>query len=435
MFKEFQNLINQSYPNLYKQRTLIAVSGGIDSMVLLHLMHKANLNLAVAHCNFTLRGEESDAEEIFVKETVADYDYEFFVERFPTQSYAAEKGLNTQLAARELRYAWFNHLAELHNFDHIAVAHHANDKIETFLINLSRGTGIDGLSGIPEKNQKIIRPLLPFSRAQITAYAKENNIDWKEDSSNSSDKYIRNKIRHHIVPILEELHPNFLNNFLQTQEFLSDTSQIVAKQVEELKSILFIKEDGLIKIPVQQLKVLHPLRTYLYELFKDYNFTNWDDIGHLLDAMSGKAVYSKTHELSKDRSFLILRKIPLKLNTEFIYEKLSETIHDPIHLNVTKVTEIEEKDANTIYVDAEKLNLPLIVRKWHTGDYFHPFGMKGKKKVSKFFKDEKFSLPEKETQWILLSQDQIVWIIGKRADQRFAVSPKTTSILKIQLQP
>ncbi len=435
MFKAFQQHIQSHFPKLSQQKLLLAISGGVDSMVLLDFMQKSTLNIAVAHCNFNLRGAESDADATFVKETTESYGIEFFLKSFQTTTYATENGLNTQLAARELRYAWFEKLAEQHQFDHIVVAHHANDKLETFLINLSRGTGIEGLSGIPEVNGKIIRPLLPFSREEILEYAKINNIAWREDSSNASDKYIRNKIRHHITPLLAELHPNFLANFLQTQTYLSDTVALVKNHIKVLQLTLFEKDGDLIKISVEKLKALEPRSAYLFELFKEFGFTAWNDVENLLDAMSGKTVASKTHEFIKDRDFLVLRTIPVATQQSYIFDEIPSIIHKPLLLKVTKVTEIEEKCENTIYVDAEKLNLPLVVRRWHTGDYFHPFGMSGKKKLSKFYKDEKYSLPQKESQWILTSKEDIVWVIGKRADQRFAVSSKTTSILKIELQP
>lgn len=433
MLKEFEKHITETFAGLPDKKLLLAVSGGIDSMVMLYLCNELNLNFAVAHCNFNLRDTESDGDEAFVRDITERYGRHIYVQRFATKEYAAENGLNTQLAARELRYHWFNTLCNTFGFDHIVVAHHANDKLETFLINLSRGTGIEGLTGIPEVNGRVIRPLLPFSRAQITDCAAAHHIAWREDSSNESDKYLRNKIRHHLTPLLEALHPNFLDNFLQTQSLLQGTSAIAEKHFKELKSLLFIKEEDVIKIPVAQLKALQPVDACMYGLFKEYKFTAWADVINLLYAMSGKVVYSATHELSKDREFLILRPIGEHTFQEYVYRKVANEIHEPLHLKFESVTEIQEKNVSTIYVDKEKLNLPLIVRKWNNGDYFHPFGMFGKKKVSKFFKDEKFSLIDKEAQWILCSGTEIAWIIGKRADSRFAVNEQTTSILKIQL--
>ncbi|GLB49794.1 tRNA lysidine(34) synthetase TilS [Neptunitalea lumnitzerae] len=433
MLKEFTYHLNISFPQLLQKKVLLAVSGGVDSMVMLHLFQELKADLAVAHCNFSLRGTESDGDEQLVVDTTKKYKVPIYCKRFETKKYAADKGLNTQLAARELRYAWFNELCVTHGFEHILVAHHANDKIETFLINLSRGTGIDGLAGIPVENDKVVRPMLPFSRETIEAYAKSQGIDWREDSSNASDAYLRNKIRHHITPLLEELHPNFLENFLKTQEYLMGSKAIVDRHIAELKSVLFIKENGVIKIPVVQLSALNPLATYLFELFKPYGFTSWKDVEHLLSAQGGKVVYSKTHELSKHRDTLILRAIENVVSDTYIFNTIPEEIDQPVKLSFKIVEEIQEIGDSVIYVDGEKLNLPLIVRKRKIGDYFHPFGMFGKKKVSKFYKDEKYSIKAKEEQWILCTEQDIVWIIGKRADRRFSVSEQTKTILKIQV--
>ncbi|GLB52345.1 tRNA(Ile)-lysidine synthase [Neptunitalea chrysea] len=435
MFSEFKHHILKTFPDVFQKKLLLAVSGGVDSMVLLHLFKQLHVKVYVAHCNFQLRGEESDGDEKQVKEVAEFYDFPFFTVRFDTLQYANEKGLNTQLAARELRYNWFYELCEAHYLDTIVIAHHANDRLETFLINLSRGTGIEGLSGIPEVNNKVIRPLLPFSRETILTYAKEQSIKWRDDSSNASDKYLRNNIRHHIVPLLEELHPNFLNNFIKTQTFLTGTKEILETQIAEVKARLFVKEEeDVFKISIAFLQDLTPLSAYLYELFKGYGFTAWKDLENLLKGETGKKIVSDSHELSKHQNNLLLR--PLSYESEVVYSfnKLPSIINEPLNLTIEMVNEMQERGESIIYVDREKLNLPLIVRKRENGDYFYPFGMRGKKKVSKFYKDEKYSVIDKDTQWLLCSGTDIIWIIGKRADQRFSVTNITTSILKIQLQ-
>lgn len=432
MLDSFTTHMEANFSFLKEKKLLVAVSGGVDSMVLVNLLYKRSLNLTLAHCNFKLRDAESDADEAFVVYAATQLHIPIEVETFDTKAYAEKKGLNIQLAARELRYGWFNQLCDTKGYDCIVVAHHANDKLETFLINLSRGTGLEGLKGIPEINERVVRPLLPFSREEILTYAKFNEISWREDSSNSSDKYIRNKIRHHITPVLEELHPNFLSNFLTTQHYLQDTSVMLEQYITKLKAELFVRKGEVIEISIEALKKLNPLSTYIYELFKAYNFTAWSDIIALLDAQSGKKIISSTHELSNHRAVLVLRSVTNVTTELFHINEIPFSIENPLTVFSEVVSEIGEINTNIIYVDQEKLNLPLVVRKRGNGDYFYPFGMRGKKLISKFYKDQKLSVPEKDAQWLLCANNEIVWIIGRRADNRFAVSDQTKHILKIQ---
>jgi tRNA(Ile)-lysidine synthase len=335
------------------------------------------------------------------------------------------------MAARELRYQWFAELMDKEELSWVLTAHHLDDSLETFIINLSRGTGIEGLGGIPPNTNGVIRPLLPFSRSAIMEYAKEQGITWREDSSNEETKYLRNKIRHELVPILKEVHPTFLENFKKTEEYLADSAKLLSDYTNQLKENIFVPYHKGYKIEVSSIQELSPLQGYLHELFKEYGFYSWNDMESLLTAMSGKEIRSKTHRLIKDRKHLILQELPddtEQFDEEGTQNELSEL---PIDLNIEKVDQIEEKNNTILYLDKETLNHRLTVRKWKKGDYFYPLGMDGKKKVAKFFKDEKMDAVAKENQWLLCCGDEIVWIIGRRADDRFKITVLTKNILKV----
>lgn len=431
MFLKFKERINNEMAFLKGKRLLLACSGGLDSVILSHLCMAANLDTTLAHCNFKLRDEESDGDEEFVRQLASKLGIEVFVKQFETEKYAETQRLSVQIAARELRYQWFSDLKQTKGFDYVLTAHHADDSLETFLINVSRGTGIDGLTGIPEVNGQVVRPLLPFSRLEILEYAKSEDIEWREDSSNASSKYLRNKIRHQIVPALKELHPTFLQNFLNTQNHLQQTNALVNNHLNEIKTKLFEPRDGDIKINIAKLEKLQPLESYLYGLFTEYGFTEWNDVAGLLTAESGKQVFSKRHRLLKDRDCLILSEIKNRVSQTYPVYLDGTPPESPIKLKLENVETLENQGQNVVFLDKEKLNFPLVLRNWEKGDYFYPFGMQGKKKLSKFFKDEKMDLFSKEKQWLLCSDNKIIWVVGKRADERFRVEGGTQQILKI----
>ena len=431
MLQKFQNHINQNLSFLQGKKLLLATSGGIDSMVLLDLCYQLKLDIRVAHCNFQLRGAESDEDEKFVKEQCEKLDVLVYVNHFDTKMFAEQQKLSIQVVARNLRYEWFNTLLINNNYDYIFTAHHLDDSLETFLINFTRGSGLDGLTGIPQQNGNVVRPLLPFSRNEIVAFAKENNIKWREDSSNASDKYLRNKLRHDVIPVLKELNPNLLpsfentiSNLQQAQSLVNDASQMVYKQV--------VSEDETIKIDISKLIKYQNHDAYLYQWLSEYGFTDWEVVYDLIDAQSGKQVFSETHILLKDRFYLIL--FPKKNDHEPIHfwiEKDQKEVKFPLKLSFCKADDISVEPTTTIFVDEEKLQFPLEIRKWQEGDLFFPIGMTGSKKLSKYFKDEKFSLLDKANTWLLCSNHQIVWVIGKRQDERFKITETTTHTLKI----
>ncbi|MCK0135826.1 tRNA lysidine(34) synthetase TilS [Arenibacter sp. S6351L] len=434
MLENFRNHIDLHFPHLKEGKFILACSGGVDSVVLAHLCNSYRLDFSIAHCNFKLRGEESDKDEELVRDLAENLGKEIFVTTFDTHGYMAQHKTNLQIAARELRYNWFSQIMAIHNIKTLVTAHHADDSLETFLINLSRGTGIEGLTGIPSHTDTISRPLLQFSRSEIKRYAEVNAIRWREDASNENTKYLRNNIRHNIIPKLKELNPYFLENFLKTQEYLRQTLEISNQQIVQLRKQLFSKEDGIEKVNVDSLLALNPTKAYLFHFLREYGFTQWDDIYGLLSANSGKEVHSNTHRLLKDRDFLLLKPKVLKNTEVFNIDDGQEAVLEPISLKFSTVKAIGETSSKIIYVDKETLKYPLTVRKCQKGDYFYPLGMSGRKKISKYFKDEKMDVFAKENQWLVCSGNNIVWIIGKRADERYKITDRTKEILKITLE-
>ncbi|WP_276391934.1 tRNA lysidine(34) synthetase TilS [Eudoraea chungangensis] len=425
--------LTNRFPELVNQKFLVACSGGLDSVVLVNLLAKLKLDFIIAHCNFQLRGEESDLDEAFVQELGKTSKRKVLVKKFDTEAYASEQKLSIQLAARELRYHWFCILLKEYQLAKIVTAHHKDDNLETFLINLSRGSGLEGLKGIPEKNNLVARPLLVFSREDILSFAEKENVKWREDESNQEVKYLRNKVRHEMVSVIKSIHPSFLQNFETSRSHLEESSALLKDYQKFLTKKLLDKQQNRIKISIKKLKKYKPIKAYLYLLLKDYGFTQWEAIVDLIDAISGKAVYSKTYRLSKDRKALFLEPIPSMENNEWCIPLSEKEISLPVPLTIQLVDRIESVDKNILYADKETLEEKVVVRKYRKGDYFYPFGMRGKKKISKFFKDQKYSLHEKENQWLLTSGNEIIWVVGKRADDRFKVTPETKNIVKISL--
>ena len=435
MIQKISNHINSNLPFLKGKKLLVAISGGIDSVALTHLLSELDFNISLAHCNFNLRGKESDLDEDFVNKLGSKLEIPVFTTQFNTEVFAKENKQSTQIAARSLRYSWFQKLKKEHSFDYVLTAHHADDNLETFLINLTRGTGLEGLTGIPEINGRIVRPLLRFSRKEIFTFIKENKIDWREDKSNAQTKYIRNKIRHKVVPILKEINPSLLNTFAKTTEYLKESQHIIEDRIKKVTSEVLTIDKNTIAINIQKVEKLSNPKAYLYQLLKAYNFTEWNDIYNLLYAQSGKQVLSKTHTLLKDRKSLVLFKNINSNNIETIFIQKNELeITKPIHLKIENVIEKSRKNKEIIFIDTEKCVFPLQLRKWQNGDFFYPSGMSGKKKLSKYFKDEKFSLFEKLNTWLLCNNNNdIIWVVGHREDSRFEMTAQTNSLFKISL--
>ena len=445
MYNRFQTHINQSFPNLKEKKLLLAISGGVDSMVLCELFDQLNFRFALAHCNFNLRGEMSDQDEAFVQKEALKRKKEIYTTSFDTKDFAQQHKVSIQMAARELRYNWFREIVAENEFDYLVTAHHADDSLETFFINLSRGTGIDGLIGIPENTASLIRPLLPFAKKEIETYAIENGLEWREDHSNEDTKYLRNKIRKEVIPVLKELSPAFMDSFSSTIENLSGSRKIINDKMDEvLKEVIetsSTNHEEVIKFKVRQLLNYSNNTAYLYQIFYPYGFRQWKDIRSLLKAQSGKQLYSKTHRIIKHGNYLLLSTRTAKIGQSDAFEIYEDQKSLSLGQGVIKLESHEfdghykiNKDIQIAQFDKDLLRFPLIVRKWRKGDYFCPIGMKGKKKLSDFFKDEKYSLLQKENIWLLCSGENIIWLIGKRIDNRYKVTDKTKFILNASLE-
>jgi tRNA(Ile)-lysidine synthase len=433
MLHEFNKHIIKDFPFLEGKKLLIACSGGLDSVVLSRLMKELNYNISLAHCNFSLRGLESDEDETFVNQLADKLSIPIFIKTFETKKYAAEHKVSTQVAARNLRYHWFNELKDENLYDYILTGHHLDDDLETFFINLSRGTGIRGLDGIPSIINSIVRPLLNFSREEILQFAERKNLNWREDSSNASRDYLRNKLRLDVIPNYKEIDSRVLNNFKTTQKNLRMSQNLIDDYMTLIKNLVITQVNNEYHFNVNQLKSLPNTDGLLYELLFPFGFNAWNDISELLSAQTGKQIFSKTHRLIKNREVLILAEINLEEISEVVVKEGTEEIYFPFHLVFSKVNKIIETHENTVYLDRDKISFPLELRHWKEGDAFYPFGMKGKKKLSKFFKDEKLSLVAKEKIWLLCSENEIVWVVGMRLDDRFKTDDNTNEILKIAL--
>lgn len=424
MLNQFKQHIAQNFTQVFTQKTLLAVSGGVDSMVLLHLFSALNINFAVAHCNFQLRGTESDLDEKLVADFCKKNHIPFFVEKFDTMQIVKSKNVSIQIAARELRYHWFKQLSTANNYQFIATAHHLNDQVETFLINFTRGTGIDGLIGIPEKNEQIIRPLLPFSREEILNYAVDNRVEWREDQSNALTKYQRNKIRHLVVPVLMEENLHFLKSFQNTLQFLKQTQHLANDAMVYFENECVIKQADFVKIDLDKLQKFNNKTTYLVQFLMPYGFFSSTEIEKICAASTGKFIKNNNYTLLKNRNELLIYDEKLINKAVFVIKNENDVLQLPFFMKILKVENAEiNTDKDTIFVNSELLKWPLVLRKINTADIFQPFGMEGFKKVAKFFKDEKLSKVEKENTWLLVNgDDKIIWIVGMRADNRFKIT-------------
>jgi len=429
----FKKHIAAHFPALADQKILVACSGGLDSIVLLHLLQKIGLTLGVAHCNFKLRGAHSDADLSFVETIAGNLGVPVFTTVFDTKTYAKTQGVSTQVAARELRYQWFYSTATANGYDRIATGHHADDDLETFFINLSRVTGLRGLTGIASNTEQLIRPLLPFSRAQIMQFAKKEGLFWREDSSNSTRDYLRNKLRLDVIPALKGVNKTVLQNFQQTQQHLKESQALLEDYITLVTKLVVSQTDAGYEIDIKQLQALPNTNTLLFELLYPYGFTDFKAIASILESEVGKKVLSKQYVLQKDRNHLVLTTKEQVVDPHvYCIDAKQQSCTTPIKLNFTEVAQVGEHEPHSLYVDAGKLTYPLKVRAWRLDDVFHPFGMKGKKKLTKFFKDEKLSLLSKNSVWVLESGDEIVWVIGLRPDDRYKVTSATNKVLKIQ---
>jgi tRNA(Ile)-lysidine synthase len=439
MLQELKNFISDEGLFGKETRVLLAVSGGLDSSVMAELFFRSGYAFGIAHCNFQLRADESVRDEQFVREMALRYNLPCFIRRFDTLSFARKNKLSVQMAARELRYTWFEELMSRESYDCLATAHHLDDQIETFLINLSRGTGIAGLHGILPRQGRIIRPLLFATRAELEKFANEQGIEYVEDSSNTSLKYTRNRIRHKIIPQLEKLNPSFRKEMGDTIRRVREAESIYLSVVEKEKKRLLIPDKVGYKIPVSELKKLSPAKTWLFELLSDFGFTTSviEDIYLSLDEQPGKIFFSLTHRATKDRQYLLIEPIDFSNQPAYFQVYPEPAGFLPVKLSFNFIEgrgNTITKDIHTACIDFDRLQLPLTIRKWRRGDYFYPLGMKNRKKVSDLFTDLKFSIPQKEQTWLLCSGEEIIWVIGVRLDDRFKIVDETVRILEIRIR-
>lgn len=441
MLDNFRQYITDNKLFNSTNKILLGVSGGIDSMVLCDLFLKAGFNFAIAHCNFQLRGTESDGDTQLVTQYATSNNIPLHTIHFTTIEYANSNHISIQMAARDLRYNWFNELINNNGYDKIAVAHHADDNIETFFVNLARGTGINGLCGMPIVNQNIIRPLMFATRKQITNYATSNNIAYREDSSNACDKYARNKIRLNIISEFEKINPSFRQTMVNNLNHLQQINNFVSYEMAKQAGEICFEKNGNLYITIAKLNKLPYIELFLYQTLQTYGFKNEviHKIALAINGIPGKQFYSHSHVLLKDRDYLIVS--PVKSNSdvsEYPIQDIHTEIVTPIHLSFALINRNElnniSKSPTIAYFDFDKIKLPLVLRKWQHGDSFIPFGMKGRKKLSDYFSDNKFSVFDKQNQWLLTSGNEIVWIVGHRTDNRFKVDENTCQILQVHVK-
>jgi len=432
MLDDFKSHLLSELPFLFKSKIIIATSSGVDSVVLCFLCKRLGLEFSIAHCNFALRGEESDLDAKFSKDFAKSLNVNYYSKTFNTLKYKKENSLSTQMAARELRYTWFDAISI--NYDYVLTAHHLDDQLETFFINFSRGSGLDGLCGIPAVSDNLVRPLLGFSKDQILNFAKKNNISWREDSSNNTNDYLRNDIRNNIIPRFKKFNPSLLKGFNNTLSSLKGSKSILNNKINEVYEEIITREDYQTKYEINKILELNNLDTYLHAFFYKYGFTNLIDIKNILSSQSGKFVVSKTHRLVKDRGYLILDKVSdLSFDPLYIDSKLSDlnVLYGSLNFNLTDSLDFSNSNSN-VFVDEGCLIYPLRVDSYSSGMEFFPLGMKGKKSVSKFLKDEKISLNNKKRVIVLINgNDEIIWIINHRIDDRYKITESSKKILKI----
>lgn len=432
-FSEAHDLIDKSHT------IILAVSGGVDSMVLWDVVHQLGLKYRVAHCNFQLRGKESEEDELFILEKAKGYNVPVFSKKFKTLQYSEDNNVSIQVAARELRYKWFYELLEMHQASSIATAHHLNDSIETFFLNLLRGTGLQGLTGIPVKNDKIIRPLLFADRKSIVQYALSQNLEWREDSSNEKDYYQRNYIRHHIVPKFIELNPSFEKTMEVNISRLRESNKMYKQAVQRMKTEMlhYDEHSGCFRISMLELAGRQLSPELFFEIIKefDFNITQAENMLNACFSEPGKFFYSESHQALIDRLDILIK--PLSKSTEATIlinkEDIENNAIQGLNFTLTLNKELsEELDPSLAYLDFDKLKYPITFRPWKNGDKFQPLGMKGKKKLSDFLTDLKLSRIEKEAVMVLESQGEIIWVAGYRIGNPFKISETTKNVLIVK---
>jgi tRNA(Ile)-lysidine synthase len=435
MLNEFLAVVEKHKLFKPNDKLLVAVSGGVDSMVLLDLLKKGEFNVTVAHCNFKLRGADSDGDEKFVKDTSENLGFNCLTESFDTKKYATDNSISTQMAARELRYTWFDELMDENNFKYLLTAHHLNDSLETSIFNFTKGTGVAGLRGILVKKDKLVRPMLEFTKEEVVDYAEQNNMKWREDVSNSSIDYKRNFIRKKLVPLLKEVNPSLESSFLLTAKRLQSLESLLEKQILEFKRAFELEGDHIF---IRKAQFQKQEWVVLESVLKEYGF-NHDHLQSTLDILnddvpSGKQFESHTHSMNVDREHII---ISPKFQNEDVLVEIGEEEEGTLN-GVIVVGKVSDDlsysiDPQAAKLDFDLLKFPLRLRYWREGDRFQPLGMKGKKKLSDFMIDAKIPLNLKKRVMVLLSENKIVWVVGHRIDERFKITPGTKKAYSLEI--
>ena len=434
MIRSFSDHLQREFPRISKgSKLLIAFSGGSDSVVLTTLLYRLGYNVSLAHVNFSLRDIESDEDEVFAREFAREKGLEFYSTHINTRQYSADNQLSTQEAARKFRYEWFDELLNTKNKDFILTAHHADDQLETVFINMIRGSGLKGFTGIPRERDDIIRPLLPYSKDRLLEFANENGLSWREDSSNSSTDYLRNKVRSKLIPSFKKMSKDAFRQAIKSIGLADNSYRLFEDLLQEKRDSIVSSTDNGYSISLERLeKEEHP-RTLLFHFIKDLGFKNIDEVYQLCKKPRGKILQNKEYQITKERDQLVIQPIEKNSEPETFRILLSSSFHrTPVgNLSIRSCDGIEGSSKNIAYVDADKIGKALILRKWKKGDHFYPLGMKGRKKLSDFLKDEKVPHHKKLDQWVLTYDEKIVWVVGHRLDDRFKINNSTRRCLKI----
>lgn len=426
----------------------LAVSGGLDSVVLTDIMDKLGYSFSIAHCNFGLRGDESNRDQDFVRELANRYKVSFYTKTFDTAGYALANKCSIQEAARQLRYDWFETIIKEQSLQksnqkfRLLTAHHLDDNIETLLMNFFKGTGIAGLRGMLPLTEKIARPLLFARRIDLENYASVNGLSWVEDSSNLEDKYSRNYFRHHLIPLVEKVYPQAIYNLADNLERFRDIEQLYQISIERLIKNLVVEKGNELHIPVEKLRLSPAVKTIIFEITRPFGFSSAqaDEVLKLIDSQTGKYILSATHRILKNRNWLIISPIEDLEQSLFIVESIPVDIFFPAgKLSIRKSNpgekDIQQAGNMVAFLDVSEITFPLIIRKWKAGDYFYPLGMRKKKKIARFLIDLKKSKGEKENIWVIESDKRIIWIPGLRLDDRFKIKPSSSNIFKMEFLP
>ena len=422
------------------QKILVAVSGGVDSVVLVDLLKKANYNFAIAHCNFHLRDEESDGDESFVEQLAQDLDVPFFCDNFDVKTEANEKGISIQMAARNMRYDWFLRLCSQFEYDVIATAHHKNDSIETVLYNLTKGTGLAGLHGIQPKLNSVVRPMLFATKEDVLEYAKSQSLSWREDSSNTSNKYFRNLIRNEVIPLLKNINPNLEETFQVSIEKLKYTEDFFLAQVDSIKSILVEERGGDYWISIPLLKKYKGFEIILFQILSEFGF-NYSQVRQIFqsfNSQSGKVFHSPVYLLSIDRSYLVITPHADEVSEQQIFDltKPLKSLNFELRFEILDNSDLVIDPSKDIaFIDLDEIEFPIKLRSWNQGDRFYPLGMTKKKKLSDFLIDNKVPVNLKSRIFVLTTNNSIFWVIGHRIDNRFKITKSSRRVLKIVKQP